>query len=70
MYLFEIPGTLTLEFTNDCPPYSENLVRLEMEQLSVKATDTISSVTLQNLLLGCVLDSTVSFEGGMRQYRT
>ena len=70
MYLFEIPGALTLEFTNDCPPYSENLVRLEMEQLSVKATDTISSVTLQNLLLGCGLDSTVSFEGGMRQYRT
>jgi len=70
MFLVEIPGTLSLEFANDCPPYAENLVCLEMEQFTAKATDTLSTVAFTNLVLGCGLDSVVSFEGGMQPYRT
>ncbi len=68
-FRLEIPASVSMGFANDCPPYSESLLRIEMQQLVVKCTSSAALLTFENLLLSCGLDSNVSFEGSLTQYR-
>ena len=65
----DIPAMLSLELANDCPPYSETLLRIEMQQVFIKLSSAISFLSFENLLLSCGLDSHVSFEKSLTQYR-
>ena len=69
-FLFDIPAKFSIEFANDCPPYSkERLFRLEMEQFIIQSNAMVSSLLFQNLSLIVGFDSTDTFEGDLKQYR-
>lgn len=68
-FRLDIPASSSLEFANDCPPYSESLLRIEMQQLLMQCTSTVSSISFENFVLSCGLDSHISFEGTLAQYR-
>jgi hypothetical protein len=69
-FLFDIPAKFSIEFANDCPPYSkERLFRLEMEQFIIQSNAMVSSLLFQNLSLIVGFDSTDTFQGDLKQYR-